>query len=380
MAQKKDTPASTQPKDSKKKTSRRTFGKQLTGALAALPLASMITTPGASALASELSDTKSDTKRPQFKPPVGIWNGPERFRAIAPAIGVVTSLLVEEEAEYAPVLEEALAKSSAAQRQINDALAAAAKSSGASVDQIRTWMDAFLTLGKGGLMAEIPVLAAECAANLNGTWELSSRFSGGVETAARSQIYFDMDPATGSGRSVITLSTEVNFFEGPAPATPINFIGYSELQFTQNGPYEVIGNSVGTTYGNFPGYENGLRTTDSFRLIRRGQNETMVGRPTRTESNGSDTAARTLVEVGGDPGTIKYKLWGSLATATHPRTLDTVDTYVNMSSRRPLVGGWEPIADYFERVSKSGLFRSPIDLKTLRRASEAVAIPRLARP
>jgi len=379
MAQKKDTPASTQPKESRRKTSRRTFGKQLTGALAALPVASMITTPGASALASEKkSETK--TKRRTLQTPVnGVWNAPERFLAIAPAIGVVASALtaLEGEAEYAPVEEPLLALSTAVQSQIDAAISDAAKGSGATEDQIRNWIDAFLSLGKGGLMAEIPLLAADCAANINGTWELTSRFSGGVETAARGQMYYDMDPATASGKSLITLATELNFFEGTT--TSIFFIGLADVHFTQNGPYEVIGNSVGTTFGNVAGYENGVKTTDVFRLVRRGQNETMVGRPTRTESNGSDTAARTLVEVGGDPGTIKYKMWGALATDKHPRTLDTVDTYANMSNRRPLIGGWEPISDYFDRVTKAGLFKTGIDLTTLRRAAEVVSIPILAR-
>ena len=376
MAQKKDTPASMQPKENRKKTSRRTFGKQLTGALAALPVASMITTPGASALASGISDTK----RRVFKPPAnGVWNGPERFQAIAPAIGVVTSALstLEGEEEYAPVEVAAAALSASVQSQINDAISNAAKGSGATEDQIRNWIDAFLSLGKGGLMAEIPLLAADCAANMNGTWELTSRFSGGVETAARGQMYFDMDPTTASGKSLITLTTEVNFFEGTTSS--IFFIGLADVHFTQNGPYEVIGNSSGTTFGNVQGYENGVKTTDVFRLVRRGQNETMVGRPTRTESNGSDTAARTLVEVGGDPGTIKYKMWGALATANHPRTMDTVDTYAIMSNLPPLVGGWEPISDYFDRVTKQGLFKTAVPLTTLQRASKAVSIPRGSR-
>lgn len=375
MAQKKDTPASTQSKEIKKKTSRRTFGKQLTGALAALPVASMISTPGASALASDKSGRK-DTKRTAFKgPAIGVWNGPERFRAIQPALGAVTAALteLEEDAEYAPVELAEASFAASVQSQINTAISEAAKSSGATEAQIHTWIDTFLSLGKGGLMAEIPLTAEDCAANINGSWELLSRFSGGVETAARGQIYYDMDPASASGKCLITLATELNFFEG-AP-TSVFFIGFSELHFTQNGPYEVIGNSTGTTFGNAPGYENGLKTTDTFTLVRRGQNETMVGRPTRTSSNGTDSAARTLVEVGGDPGTIKYKMWGSLATSKHPRTLDTIDTYVNMSSRRPLVGGWEPISDYFDRVTSQGLFKTPINLQTLRRATEKVAIP-----
>jgi hypothetical protein len=88
-----------------------------------------------------------------------------------------------------------------------------------------------------------------------------------------------MDPATGRGKQLMTMLTEVNFFVDP-PVTS-SFIGLCDFQFTQNGPFEVIGSLVGTTFGNLPGYEAGLKTTDQFRLVRRGQNETMLGYPIR---------------------------------------------------------------------------------------------------
>lgn len=348
----------------KKKTSRRTFGKQIAGAMAALPVARIISAQGAGA--AEAQELRSS------------WNGAERFQAIAPALGTVINLLVEAEGEYAPVVEAA-ALSVEARKELDDAISFAASKSGASTDQIITWIDAFTSLGKPGLMADIPISAADCAANLQGSWELTSRFSGGVETAARSEMHYDMDPVNARGKSLITMLTEVNFFVDP-PVTTF-FTGFADVQFTQNGPFEVIGSSVGVTYGNVPGYEAGLRTTDQFRLVRRGQNETMLGYPVRTESNGSDTAARTLVEVGGDPGTIKYKMWGALATDSHPRTVDTVDTYRNISNRRPLIGGWEPIADYFERVKanfKQFSARAPT-ADALRKACEDLPVPRLSR-
>ena len=348
-----------------KKTSRRTFGKQMTGALAALPVARIISAP---------TDGAASTTELR-----GDWNGAERFRAIAPALGTVMNLLMMETAgEYAPVME-AVALTSANRKVLDDAIGAAAAKSGASVAQITTWIDAFTTLGKPGLMADIPISAADCAANLQGTWELTSRFSGGAQVAARSSIYCDMDPTTGRGKQLITMTTEVNFFEG-APST-IYFIGLADVQYTQNGPFEVIANSVGTTFGNVPGYQSGLKTTDAFRLVRRGQNETMMGYPVRTESNGSDTAARTLVEVSGDPGTIKFKMWGSAATKDHPRTVDTVDTYRNTSNQRPMIGGSEPIQEYFDRVTSNfGAFAAKLpSVDALRKACKAVAIPHLSR-
>ena len=350
----------------KKKTSRRTFGKQIAGALAAttLPVGRIISAPGAGT--GESQELKSS------------WNGAERFQAIAPALGTVMNLLMEEDGEYAPVMEAA-ALSAASRKELDDAIAYAASKSGATSDQIVTWIDAFTSLGKPGLMADIPLSAADCLANLHGSWELTSRFSGGVETAARSEMYCDMDPATGRGKQLLTMLTEVNFFVDP-PVTSF-FISLLDFQFTQNGPFEVIGNSAGTIYGNIPCYEAGLKTTDQFRLVRRGQNETMLGYPIRTESNGSDTAARTLVEVSGDPGTIKYKMWGAVATGSHPRTVDTVDTYRNTSNRRPLIGGWEPIQDYFDRVKnnfKEFSANAP-NADALRKICEDSQVPRLSR-
>lgn len=317
------------------------------------------------------------------------WNGSTRFQAIAPVFGRILQLQEAVVFDYAPA-REAFTLSAAADREIQEAVASAAKTSGASEEQIRTWVESFNSLGKPGLMSSIPLTAAECCANLNGTFELISRFSGGVEVATRSQIYGDMNPEKGTGTQLITMWTEENLFKAPASGTAtILFIGLVEIKFTQNGPYEVIGSSRGRTFGNVPGYEKGVETRDEFLLVRKGHNESMVGVPRRAEANGSDTAARFLVEVGGDPGIIKFKMWGVPATDKHPATLDTVDTYAIMSSRRPLVGGWETITDYFNRVTQSGavgrtakssaLFWAPNNRQALRRACEHVPIPPTSR-
>ena len=348
----------------KKKTSRRTFGKQVAGTLAALPVARIISAPSAGATVTK--ELKSS------------WNGAERFQAIAPALGTVINLLIEEDGEYAPVVA-ASALSTAARKELDEAISLAASKSGATTDQIIMWIDAFTSLGKPGLMADIALTAEDCAANMNGSWELTSRFSGGGETPARSEIHADMDPANARGYTLTTMLTEINHFADRPVTTFI--VGFAELHFSQNGPYEVIGKSSGITFGNVPGYEGGLKTTDEFRLVRKGQTETMLGYPIRSESSGSDTAARTLVEVGGDPGTLKFKMWGARATDGHPRTIDTVDTYRSISNRRPLIGGWEPITDYFERIKANFAAYSAkaANLETLRRACEDVPVPRLMR-
>ena len=313
------------------------------------------------------------------------WNGATRFQAIAPVFGRILELQQAVATDYAPAAG-AFTLSAAADREVQKAVASAAKSSGASENQIRSWVESFNSLGKSGLMSSIPLTAAECSANMNGTFELISRFSGGVEVAARSRVYGDMNPKRGTGTHLITMWTEENHFPKTRGNDTIFLIGLAETKFTQNGPYEVIVTSRGRTFGNLPGYEKGVETRDEFVLIRKGHNEAMVGAPARSEANGSDTAARFLVEVSGDPGFIKYKMWGVPATDQHPATLDTVDTYAIMSSRRPLVGGWEPIRDYFKRVTQgatggrtakggAALFWTPGDRPSLRRACEDMPIP-----
>ena len=187
------------------------------------------------------------------------------------------------------------------------------------------------------------------------------------------------------GTSLTTMWTEVNFFE--KSRTSIDFLDwFGRTPIQQNGPYEVIGTSRGTTFGN-------------FLVMKRGRND---GQATVSCAEGRTRPcwepdpdgewrvglfARDLVEVSGDPGTIKFKMWGVKATGDHPRTIDTADTYTLMSSRRPLVGGWEPIGDYFKRMTeqaakKGGKFQPPGARGTresLRRFCEDVPIPRAAR-
>ncbi len=313
------------------------------------------------------------------------WNGAERFQAISPVMGKIMQVRELAAARtYAPAMEAALAQSD--EMEIREAVRAAAKESGATEDQISTWVDVYSSLGKPGLMQPIPLTAADCAANLHGTFELMSRYSGGNDTAARSRIYGDMEPDKARGKQLITMWTEECHFKRSGSQT-FFLIALCDLQFKQNGPYEVIGNSTGSIYGNFGDYQKGVKTTDTFRLMRMGQNESMVGNPSRTQSGGSDSAARFLVEVGGDAGTIKYKMWGVPATADNPRTLDTVDTYQVMSYRRPLVGGWETITDYFNRLTQKGKGKgagiqaaeAPGTRQALQRACEEVRIPHRSR-
>src|SRR5690606_4558926 len=75
------------------------------------------------------------------------WNGAARFQAIAPVFGRILELQQAAAVNYAPAATEAFALSAAADREIQQAVASAAKDSGASEAQIRAWVESFNSLG-----------------------------------------------------------------------------------------------------------------------------------------------------------------------------------------------------------------------------------------
>ena len=205
-------------------------------------------------------------------------------------------------------------------------------------------------------------MAAEaCAENIAGTWELSSRLSGGELTNARGNLYYDMDPKNLRGWHMITMWTEENHFETDSKETFV-LAALAELTFEQESPHSVIGRSKGRIVGNFGEYERGKDIEDEFRLVRVGNNEKMVGvsrRYSYAEDGGTSLSGNAgeqffshmLVGVGGDPNAIVFANSGLPALGNRGRTVDVVDTYVNVSHDRPLIGGWEPIKDYFARIT-----------------------------
>jgi len=310
------------------------------------------------------------------------WNGAERLAAIFPALGA-----------QVPVRNRSILAERLSDAEMNNmkttataALQSAAKQADVAPDQIEAWIDRFSALGKPGLLADDVVDQEDCAEQVEGTWELISRLSGGQLVNARSNIYFDMDPKTATGYQLTTMWTEENHFEGQAPSSGFVLAALVQLKFEQNGPYSVIGRSTGRIIGNFGEFVTGKDVTDTFQLIRTGNNERMVPLSSKlAPSDPNDNFySQMLVGVGGDPNTIVYQMSGVPATADRTRTMDVVDTYVNSSHERPLIGGWEPITDYFNRMSdpqsmlrsigdrgKNGaslhFFQNPIEKARLRR-------------
>jgi hypothetical protein len=287
------------------------------------------------------------------------WNGAERLAAIFPALGA-----------QVPVRNRSILAERLSDAELNNmnmaaaaALSSAANQAGVTSDQISDWIDRFAALGKPGLLADDTVDQADCADQVQGTWELVSRLSGGQLVNARSNIYFDMDPKNATGWQLTTMWTEENHFENPAANSSFVLAALVQLTFQQAGPYTVIGRSKGRIIGNFGEFLTGKDVTDTFQLVRTGNNERMVPLSSKFASPdpNDNFYSQMLVGVGGDPNTIVYQMSGMPATAAHPRTVDVVDTYVNVNHERPLIGGWEPIQDYFNRMSDPQLMLRSIE-------------------
>lgn len=304
------------------------------------------------------------------------WNGAERLAAIFPALGTVIPMrerLVSE-------LPEAALKAEM-NNNINAAIREAAEVSGASPDDISQWIEDFTYLGKPGLVTPVPLAAEDCAANIQGTFELETRLTDGSFTAARSRLYYDMDPQKRRGMHLITMWTEHNHFDRKltkGDQSTLLLVALVEMTFKNRGKYEVEVRTRGRLVGNFGDYETGEEVADTFKLVRRGNNEAMVGVPSSytflggRKSGGytdSEYFNHALVKVSGDPGSIVFANLGLPAQGTKGRTLDVVDTYVNMGRKRPLIAGWEPVSDYFKRMTdpNSSLRR----LQQLKKSDEA---------
>lgn len=284
------------------------------------------------------------------------FNGAERFAAISPALGTVIPL--RDRLMYqAP--EEAV--KSGLEKEIDAAVKSAADKSGATVEQVNQWIEDFTFLGKPGLLSPVTVSAVDCADQLQGTWEMVSRFTDGQPTHARSQLYYDVEIGKGRATHLITMWTEQNHFARDAKQGTYLLVALVELTFRQNGPYEVVVTSKGRLVGNFGDYENGSDVGDEFRLVRRANDARMVGVPTSYvalggRQSGGYTATQSfnhaLIHVGGNPGSLVFANWGLPALANKGRTFDVVDTYVHANKAKPLVAGIEPIKDYFDRMTR----------------------------
>jgi hypothetical protein len=303
------------------------------------------------------------------------WNGVERLAAITPALGAVIDL------------RERLATNPGDARRIRSDIAAAidsaASRAGVSPEHIERWIDTFTYLGKPGLLAPVKLTAQACAAKLQGTWELKSRLTNGRPTVARSHLYYDMDAASGRGQHLMIICTDEPDIRRDST---LLVAAFSELTFRQNGEFEVVVRSRGQLTGNHTPFETGREIQDEFRLVRHGHEERMIGMP--GSRPGATAFNHRLVQLGGDPNSLVFAHSGLASNGDMARTQDVVDTYVKVSSARPLVGGWQPIREYFDgmvnptpllkQLQQAGL--SGTGLHLFQKATGSAALAAYAQP
>lgn len=237
--------------------------------------------------------------------------------------------------------------------EINMAYREAAGMSGATPDDIRRWVDRFVYYGRAGLSAEIAFAAGDCPNEIEGTWELISRYSNGERTASRARLYYDVNRRTNEADLLITHVTERNHFARDAGEFTFLMIALTRLKFTQKTKYEVELTTKGQLIGNFGPYLKMRYMEDRATLVKFEHHPAMVGYPEAYWIENGKRVPRIggflLVKVAGSPMT--YHEQGFPEMLGFEKTFDTVDTYTQIGTEKPLIGGWEPITEYFKRMS-----------------------------
>ncbi|QFT32227.1 hypothetical protein FIV00_17180 [Labrenzia sp. THAF82] len=296
----------------------------------------------------------------------------EKYKVLQPILGEATNT-------YFKYLDEPRTESG--DREIRQTLTRlftqAAKENGLTTEQVRRMFMAYNSLGMPGLLAPIPLSASRVAKSFNGTWEMRHRFTNGGRTpfarnshntTARSQIYYDLiDPKENRLRQLTTMWTEENHYEREKliardmpgrSAEEQSFLlsALVDIQLTQLDEWTVRYDDRGMVFGNYGPYINGIECVSTAFMMRFGASETLIGIPdTRMIlPDGSEqpvVGMFVLLNVmGGAPTALSFPMAGLPELADDLPTFDTVDSYNKMNSDKPLVGGFEPIDVYFNRL------------------------------
>ena len=246
-----------------------------------------------------------------------------------------------------------------------------------SVEEVRRAFVAFTGMGLPGLMTPIPLHAGRVAKSFNGTWEMRHRFTDGGRTpyanelhntTARSHIYYDLyDETNNRLRQLTTMWTLENHYPRKE-ACARDMAGRSseeqtfllsaliEIEMKQIDPWTVEYTDDGWIYGNHGEFMNGVHYRSKAYMMRFGASESLIGVPVTNLvlPDGTEAPARgmfvLLNVLGGGPTALSFPMSGVPRTAGDLPTLDTVDNYTKVNSDRPLIGGFEPIEVYFERM------------------------------
>ncbi|SNR77630.1 hypothetical protein [Puniceibacterium sediminis] len=254
---------------------------------------------------------------------------------------------------------------------------AAARSGHGNVEEIRRSFLAFSGLGLPGLMSPIPLDASRVAQSFNGTWELRHRFTDGGRTGyaeprhntvARSQIYYDLyDKDKNRLRQLTVMWTKENHYPREKQLLrdmpgrqdeeeTFLLASLVDIRLRQLDPWTVEYTDDGMVYGNHGDYLNGVRCVSTAYMMRFGASESLIGVPetrmvlpdgTQQPVSGMFILLNVL---GGGPSALSFPMSGLPEMNGDLPTFDTVDSYMKVNSDRPLIGGFEPIDKYFERL------------------------------
>jgi hypothetical protein len=303
------------------------------------------------------------------------FNGYERLQAISPVLSRAMEL-------HARLLHESPseARNQSVAAGFDAVYGEAAQQAGVEPEVIQRWTENFMAAGKPGLSAPVKLSAAEVADGMRGTWELTSRFHNGGNTVyasadgttpTRSRIYHEVEPGQTNGKMLITMWTDenhyprewsvVNEFKGMKNPEKQTFlmIAWVEWKLRNIDDHTVEWTNDGELVGNFAHYRQPKKVYGRNVLTRQEETMAMVGIPESMWVDDSGTRTPVigrflLVKAAGAPDRVVYHEQGFPAMHGNERTLDEVDTYVRISSENPLIAGWEPIQDYYNRMKNPG--------------------------
>lgn len=237
----------------------------------------------------------------------------------------------------------------------------------------------FIQNGWSGLLTPIPISAEHLLKNFVGTWELAARYTNGGDTAlartstattrARSNIYFA--PVPGKKDELFELqimwneenhyprNVSLKMFADQKGKVNSTFLiaALMRTRITQVDDYTVELAHEGQIVGNHGHYTTPtdfkgrvqIGSTDGYNTMLRMQD----GETCQASVRGVEVPVAgmfILLNVQSGYGRLTYRMTGLPATDAASRSMDVVDNYAKISSQPPLVGGWEPVDEYFERI------------------------------
>ena len=319
----------------------------------------------------------------------------QRYEILQPIIGEATEL-------YFKALNQD--RSEANDRELSVAFSdlfksAAERSGHDNVEEVRRMFLAYNGLGMPGLMSPIPLDAGRVAKSFNGTWEMRHRFTDGGRTAyaeprhntvARSHIYYDLyNKEENRLRQLTVMWTKENHYprakqlardlpDREEAEESFLITALVDIRLRQIDPWTVEYTDDGMVYGNHGEYINGVRCISTAYMMRFGASESLLGVPdTRMVlPDGTEQPVSgmfiLLNVLGGGPSALSFPMAGLPEMNGDLPTFDTVDSYMKVNSDRPLIGGFEPIGSYFERLRDPSAALRNFESQSQRFKSESI--------